>query len=52
MRALPDLQARQLVLFDTDTITIFKEGKPELALWHLKECAATFKSLRCGSLRW
>ncbi len=28
MRALPDLQAEQLALFDTDTITIFKEGKP------------------------
>ena len=26
MRALPDLQAEQLALFDTDTI--FKEGKP------------------------
>ncbi len=28
MRALPDLQAEQLAPFDTDTITIFKEGKP------------------------
>ena len=37
MRALPDLQAEQLALFDTDTITIFRRVSPVLSLWHLKD---------------